>query len=195
VAAAGAEFVAPNILSLLHWERIEQGALYASSSRIDWRSLLRRTFQVDLRVCHRCGGRLSVRAVVSEHDDIERVLDSILRSRDPPPVPPSDRANADFFTCDPSRATDSSARFHRGTGTSALSSRAPLPRRPLATQEPAPLSPAELRSRLPQHPRLGYSLAWPRMGYSPSFRAGSFGTMRGRSFARGASTPWNRVSG
>jgi hypothetical protein len=38
------ELVAPNVLSLLHWERIELGALYATSSRSDWRSLLRRTF-------------------------------------------------------------------------------------------------------------------------------------------------------
>lgn len=84
LAAGRAELVTPNVLSLLHWERIEHGALYATSSRIDWRSLLRRTFQVDLRVCHRCGGRLSVRAVLTEPDDIERVLASIRRSRDPP---------------------------------------------------------------------------------------------------------------
>jgi hypothetical protein len=84
LAAGGAELVAPNVLSLLHWERIEHGALYATSSRIDWRSLLRRTFQVDLRHCQRCGGPLSVRAVVTEPDDIERVLASIQRSRDPP---------------------------------------------------------------------------------------------------------------
>jgi hypothetical protein len=76
--------VATNVLSLLHWERLEQGALYATSSRIDWRSLLRRTFQVDLRTCARCGGRLSVRAVVTEPDDIERVLASLRRSLDPP---------------------------------------------------------------------------------------------------------------
>src|SRR5215207_3459872 len=50
LAAAGAALVAPNVLSLLHWERIEHGALYATSSRIDWRSLLRRTFQADLRL-------------------------------------------------------------------------------------------------------------------------------------------------
>jgi hypothetical protein len=49
LASGRADLVAPNVLSLLHWERLEQSALYATSSRIDWRSLLRRTFQVDLR--------------------------------------------------------------------------------------------------------------------------------------------------
>jgi hypothetical protein len=84
VTAGRAELVAPNVLSLLHWERIEHGALFASSSRIDWRSLLRRSFQVDLRTCQNCGARLEVRAVVTDPDDIERVLPSLHRSRDPP---------------------------------------------------------------------------------------------------------------
>jgi hypothetical protein len=84
LASGRADLVAPNVLSLLHWQRLEHGALYATSSRIDWRSLLRRTFQVDLRACARCGGRLSVRALVTEPDDIERVLASLRRSRDPP---------------------------------------------------------------------------------------------------------------
>ena len=35
LARARADLVAPNVLSLLHWERLEQGALYATTSRID----------------------------------------------------------------------------------------------------------------------------------------------------------------
>jgi hypothetical protein len=79
-----AEAIAPNILSLLHWERLEQGELYAATSRLDWLSLLRRTFEVDLRACARCGGRLSVRAVITEPDQIERLLTALRRVRDPP---------------------------------------------------------------------------------------------------------------
>jgi len=32
---------------MANWDRIEQGALYAATSRLDWISLLRRTFDVD----------------------------------------------------------------------------------------------------------------------------------------------------
>jgi hypothetical protein len=84
VTAGRAALVAPDVLSLLHWERIEHGALFATTSRIDWRSLLRRSFQVDLRTCQKCGARLEVRAVVTDPDDIERVLPSLHHSRDPP---------------------------------------------------------------------------------------------------------------
>jgi hypothetical protein len=84
LATALAEAIAPNILSLAHWERIDHGGLYAASSRLDWISLLRRTFEVELRVCRRCGGRLSVRSLITEPEQIERLLAALRRPRDPP---------------------------------------------------------------------------------------------------------------
>ena len=38
-----AEHVAPNVLSLTHWDRLLDGELYASSSRLDWRSVSSRS--------------------------------------------------------------------------------------------------------------------------------------------------------
>jgi hypothetical protein len=35
-----AEHLAPHVLSIAHWDRILEGELYASSSRLDWRTLL-----------------------------------------------------------------------------------------------------------------------------------------------------------
>jgi hypothetical protein len=61
-----AEPVAPNVLCIAHWERILEGELYAATARIDWRTLLKRTFDTELRVCARCGGRLVIRAVVTD---------------------------------------------------------------------------------------------------------------------------------
>jgi hypothetical protein len=81
LVGAGAECVGPNVLSLTHWDRLDSGDLYAA---IDGQSLLRRTFDVDLRVCARCGGRTFVRAVVTEPHHIERILDVLRRQRDPP---------------------------------------------------------------------------------------------------------------
>ena len=79
-----AEQVAPNVLLIAHWERLLEGELYASSSRIDWRTLLKRTFDVDLRVCVRCGGRLEIRAVVTETASVARLLAALRHPRAPP---------------------------------------------------------------------------------------------------------------
>ena len=81
-----AEQVAPNVLSIAHWERILEGELYAASARIDWRTLLKRTFDTELRVCARCGGRLVVRDVVTEPASVAKLLAALRRPRAPPPA-------------------------------------------------------------------------------------------------------------
>jgi hypothetical protein len=79
-----AEHVAPQVLSIPHWERILDGELYATSSRLDWRTLLKRTFEIDLRVCARCGGRLTVRAAFTDPATVARMLHALRRPRAPP---------------------------------------------------------------------------------------------------------------
>ena len=76
--------VAPNILSIAHWDRLLGGALYAPLSRVDWATLLRRTFDVDVTRCTGCAGRMTVRAVVTDPASINRLLAALRRSRDPP---------------------------------------------------------------------------------------------------------------
>jgi hypothetical protein len=61
----------------------ENGELYAPLSRLDWATLLKRSFAVDL-VCPRCGGRLGVRAVVTDAAAITARLKVLRRARDPP---------------------------------------------------------------------------------------------------------------
>ena len=58
LATGEASQVAPNILSIAHWNRILGGELYAPLSRVDWATLLRRTFDVDVKSCAACGGRM-----------------------------------------------------------------------------------------------------------------------------------------
>jgi hypothetical protein len=84
LCAGAAERAGPNVLSVAHWNRLLGGELYAPHSRVDWALLLRRTFDCDLRVCARCGGRLSVRAVVTDPSSVEKILRALERSRDPP---------------------------------------------------------------------------------------------------------------
>jgi hypothetical protein len=79
-----AERVGPNILSVAHWARLRGGELYASSARLDWRALLKRTFECDLRACVRCGGRVTLRAVVTDPASVARFLAALRRQRDPP---------------------------------------------------------------------------------------------------------------
>ena len=83
-ALSGVDSPAPNVLSLAHWARLRGGLLFAASCRIEWALLLQRTFECDVRQCGRCGGRLSVRAVVTEPASAANFLAGLARSRDPP---------------------------------------------------------------------------------------------------------------
>jgi hypothetical protein len=60
------------------------GELYATSSRLDWRTLLKRTFEVDLRVCVGCGGRLTVRALFTDPATVGKMLAALRGPRAPP---------------------------------------------------------------------------------------------------------------
>lgn len=48
--------------------------------------MLARTFEVDVKACPRCGGRLEVRAVVPDHDIARRILDAIPTAARAPPT-------------------------------------------------------------------------------------------------------------
>ena len=76
--------VAPNILSIAHCNRILGGELYAPLSRVDWATLLRRTFDVDVKSCAACGGLMTVRAVVTDPASIAKLLGALGRPRAPP---------------------------------------------------------------------------------------------------------------
>ena len=84
LVTGAASRVAPNILSIAHWDRLLGGELYAPLSRVDWATLLRRTFDVDVKRCTGCGGRMTVRAVVTDAASIARLLGALRRSRAPP---------------------------------------------------------------------------------------------------------------
>jgi hypothetical protein len=84
VATGAAAHVAPNILSIAHWQRLLGGELYAPLSRVDWATLLRRTFDADVKRCAACEGRMTIRAVVTDAASIARLLAALRRSRDPP---------------------------------------------------------------------------------------------------------------
>jgi len=78
--------LAPNILSVQHWDRLLGGLLYATSPRVDWASLLRRSFSVDVLECPKCHGRLRVVAVVTEREPVRQILAHLGMATDAPPL-------------------------------------------------------------------------------------------------------------
>lgn len=80
-----ATLLAPNVLSIEHWSRLADGTLRAKSPRIDWPTLLRRTFELDVLKCPKCEGRLEIKAVVTEKEAIDTLLSRL--QIEPPPKP------------------------------------------------------------------------------------------------------------
>jgi hypothetical protein len=78
--------LAPNILSVRHWDRLLGGALYAATPRVDWANLLRRSLDVDVLQCPKCQGRLRVLAVITEREPVRRILAHLGVPTDAPPV-------------------------------------------------------------------------------------------------------------
>ena len=82
-------------MSVRHWNRLLGGVLYATASRIDWATLLRRTFGADALECPSCHGRLRVIQCVTASALVLSILErlgiatdvpALARARDPPEV-------------------------------------------------------------------------------------------------------------
>jgi hypothetical protein len=87
-----ASVLAPNVLGVKHWSRLLGGLLYAATSRVDWATLLRRSFDVDILQCPECGGRLRMLGEITDAPVVRLVLESLAlpagapraaRARDP----------------------------------------------------------------------------------------------------------------
>jgi hypothetical protein len=87
------------MLSVKHWDRLLGGVLYALSPRVDWASLMRRSFSVDVLECPGCHGRLRVIAVITERDPVTRILAHVCMPTGAPPLArardPSDEFDGD----------------------------------------------------------------------------------------------------
>jgi hypothetical protein len=78
--------LAPNIISVKHWDRLLGGLLCAVQPRVDWATLLRRSLSVDVLECPKCHGRLRVVAVITEREPVQRILAHLGLPTEPPPV-------------------------------------------------------------------------------------------------------------
>ena len=78
--------LAPNVVSVKHWDRLLGGALYAATPRVPWANLLRRSFCVDVLECPACRGRLRLRAVITERESARRILERLGMATGTPPI-------------------------------------------------------------------------------------------------------------
>ena len=76
----------PPVISPKHWDRLLGGALYAATVRIDWPTLLRRTFLVDVLECPSCHGRLKVLGAVLDPHAAAMLLERHGLPLEPPPI-------------------------------------------------------------------------------------------------------------
>jgi hypothetical protein len=77
----------PHAITEAHRSRLHDGRLLATSPRLDWATLLARTYAVDVLVCPRCGGAARVVAAVTDPRVIRQILAHL---REPPArAPPS----------------------------------------------------------------------------------------------------------
>jgi|LAHR01.1.fsa_nt_gb hypothetical protein len=67
----------PRTLSPEHWRRLDDGRLLARQPRVDWATLLRRTWAEDVLICPRCAGRMAVLEPVTEPADIREHLERL----------------------------------------------------------------------------------------------------------------------
>lgn len=83
------------------------GLLYATSPRLSWSKLLRRTFDIDTLDCAKCHGRQQVVAAIVDVRDARRILERLgvpseaqraARARDPTHLDDEDHACASTTT-------------------------------------------------------------------------------------------------
>jgi len=83
--AVAVAFGGTTAMTVQHWNRILDGALYAASSRVEWAVLLQRTHGVDAMRCPRCAGKMRVMATIIEPAVVKKILSHLGARTEPLP--------------------------------------------------------------------------------------------------------------
>jgi hypothetical protein len=78
--------VTPQGISVRHMDRLLGGLLLATSPRVDWARLLRRTFGFDVLACAGCQGRIRLMSAITEPAVVRRILEHLGIPATAPPV-------------------------------------------------------------------------------------------------------------
>jgi hypothetical protein len=82
-------FVAPTMISIAHWGRLQEGALFAWSSRLEWAVMMKRTWGFDVLACPRCAGRMRVISTIPSPPVVRQILEHLGVRASPLPRAPA----------------------------------------------------------------------------------------------------------
>jgi len=85
---AGAPQPVPRTLSPEHWSWLGEGVLLAVQPRVDWATLIRRTFLADVLTCPRCRGSMELIELVTDPQRAREILLALGVSHQPVEVAP-----------------------------------------------------------------------------------------------------------
>jgi hypothetical protein len=99
-------YLVPNVITVRHWDRLLDGELLATQPRVDWPTLMRRTFGFDVTVCPNCHGRMRVLSAITDAVVAKRILDHLgVPSGVPEVAPARDPTWEPLFSDDPTTDT------------------------------------------------------------------------------------------
>ena len=76
----------PTAIRVEHWSRILDGELYATSSRVEWAVLLRRTYGFDALRCPKCDARMRVISTITDPIVVKQILSHLGLRTEPLPL-------------------------------------------------------------------------------------------------------------
>jgi hypothetical protein len=65
------------MITVAHWGRLDDGALLARARYVDWATLMKRSFGVDVLSCPRCARKMRVLATLTDPATIRRILEHL----------------------------------------------------------------------------------------------------------------------
>ncbi|WP_437989787.1 transposase [Sorangium sp. So ce145] len=69
--------IASTLISVLHWGRLLEGELFATSRYVEWAVLMKRSFGFDALRCPRCERRMRVLSTITDSAVVRRILDHL----------------------------------------------------------------------------------------------------------------------
>jgi hypothetical protein len=77
------------MITVAHWGRLDEGALFAWSRRLDWAVRRKRTFGFAVLTCPKCSRKMRILATIPEPAGVRRILDNLGVRASPLPRAPA----------------------------------------------------------------------------------------------------------
>jgi hypothetical protein len=82
-------FVEPTMISVAHWGRLEEGALFARARYVAWAVMMKRTWGLDVLTCPTCARKMRVVGTITQPDVIRKILEHLRVRSSPLPRAPA----------------------------------------------------------------------------------------------------------